>query len=63
MFIEIALHWTLNFVDQLYNEIQENWNSTNIDETTVNDWFLTFDMKLYVRVFYFFVKISFFQSI
>ena len=35
MLIEIALQWTFNFVEQLNNEIHENWYSTNIDETTV----------------------------
>ena len=25
MFIEIALQWTFNFVNQLNNEIHENW--------------------------------------
>lgn len=38
MLEEIAIQWTLNLVEQLNNEIHENWYWTNIDETT-NEYF------------------------
>jgi hypothetical protein len=32
--------WTFEFVVEVYHEIQENWYSTNINETTVFLWYL-----------------------
>lgn len=35
MLVEIALQWTFIFINNLKNEIHENWHLTNVDETTI----------------------------
>lgn len=50
---EIALQWTLNFMDQLTNGIDENWSLMNIDETTVIryilQWYFHFNQGPYLQ--------------
>lgn len=42
----IPFKWKFNFVDQINNEIHENWYSMNIDETRVELICLLVKLKL-----------------
>lgn len=64
--VEIAFQWTFSFVDQLNNDILENWSSANIEKTTVrylNSWRLcqnNHHIRRIVIILTFFVVVYFF---